>query len=819
MSDFLADVPSVVLRTTFVLAVAAVLVRLLLWMLRPRAPLPHRLAWGCVLLQGVIVVQWSFEVPWYAPGPSLALNTVGELEPLPEVEIRAATAEQSDMGSIAPIGDAREVGWNWQSLLAVGWIAGMLATFALTFVSYALLLLSMRRAQPACGEFSREWQALLQARGVRRPIPLLLHSTVGPMLCRFPRGYSVVVPEMLWRGFTSEQRVAILLHELAHYERGDVWKSLLARLLAVPHWFNPLAWWAVRKFEEGSEWACDQQLADADPRQVPAFARALLAIIEPDSNRAFATAARGASLSVRLRRLLSFQSPEDSIMKRCLIFGILLSLLAAGAFRIQLVARAAQQDEESLVSAKFDRDADQFAERLHTDTDLLRDFRTALQTPAGKIVLQDRASFFADRLREEAQTDALPGYFNENFEKDGEGYKLRDGHERYKQEFLGTTAGFNEDVEKIGAALKELGQRVTGDSETDRLVARFMQHEAAPVMLYVQELRQRLRPDERVIEERLGEIFVANAEGKYIIRPGRRAEAEEHLRKAKLLSRALGAIHEEMKALSEEFSERDELNKRAKQLLAQPMFAAFIAAQLFDDDDGDVSRRVDNFFREFGHMAVDTADGLAIIEEEPREEIERALGEYDRIATIAPKLSRPLKAFAAKIDPSEELERGWQELLNSNVAVLKIAEEFEVASAEPAEIVRDLLGEVLDEGINGELKVRSDNQEEITEFIREMFRNYREVRRHGRVIERAAQHVADEELREAFSSTGGKYIVISSIRRSFASRDFNGLSMWVDEVFEGGDDGFVLRDGAEEDIEAFLADVRNVTEELKKDDF
>src|SRR5262249_54471037 len=57
----------------------------------------------------------------------------------------------------------------------------------------------------------------------------------------------------LWRQLDSGERLAILRHELAHYRRGDLWKSLVARLLALPHWFNPLAWRAGRRFDEAAE--------------------------------------------------------------------------------------------------------------------------------------------------------------------------------------------------------------------------------------------------------------------------------------------------------------------------------------------------------------------------------------------------------------------------------------------------------------------------------------------------------------------------------------------------------------------------------------
>lgn len=826
--------PEVILRTTLALAIAAIVVRVLLIVFRPKSPIVHRVAWACVLVQGVFIAQWSIDVPWYQVEQVVLVDkSDDELDDLPAPNVISAADPlmQDEHASVQQTETGHHRG---SSSLVIIWLIGVASICALTVGSYSLLLLSLRRAVPVRDEWHKEWQQVTThptfSQGDRVihgfKVPLLVHPTLGPMLCWRPSGYCVVVPSELWNSFTHEQRLAILQHEFAHHQRGDVWKSLIARLLILPHWFNPLAWWAVRKFEEGGEWACDQQLADTDPRQVPAFARALLAIVEPDANRAFASAARGASVSVRLRRLLTLQNSRDSMMKRLLVFVALIALLAFGAIRLQLVARVVAQEteqEERVVSAQFERGAAQLAEKLDADSDLLREFETALGTPAGKIVLQDRASFFAERMREEAQTDALPNYLEKNFAKveNGDGgykYVLSEGREGYKKEFLASTTGFNEDVVKIGAVLKEMGQRVTGDSEIDRLVARFAASEAAPVMLYVNELREQLRPDASVIQRRLGEIFVANKDGKFIVRPGRKAEAEDFLRKAQRVSRAIGSIHEELKALSEEFAERDEFNKRVKKHLTEPTFAAFLAASMVEEGGEDIGRRIENFFEELNHIAVDTADGLAIIGEEERAEIGRALGDYERRVAVAPKLSAALKGFAAKIEATGELEKGWQTLLGSSVAALKFAEEYAPVN-DPGEVVRDMLAEVFEESDNGDLTVRSDNQEEITEFVRDQFRSYRTLRRHGRTIDHAAELIEDQEIREALSTTGGKYLVIYTVRREFANRGYNGLTMWVNEVFEQTDDGLSLRENTEDEIEGFLADVREVNEELKKDDF
>ena len=124
-------------------------------------------------------------------------------------------------------------------------------------------------ACPKSNQLSRtgtaQWRGLLAAADVRRPIRLRVTADVGPLLCRRLGGYELMIPAELWRDLNVAQREAILRHELADYLRGDVWKSLAVRVLMLPHWFNPAAWWAVRRFDEAGEWACDQMVLDYAP--------------------------------------------------------------------------------------------------------------------------------------------------------------------------------------------------------------------------------------------------------------------------------------------------------------------------------------------------------------------------------------------------------------------------------------------------------------------------------------------------------------------------------------------------------------------------
>jgi TonB family protein len=61
----------------------------------------------------------------------------------------------------------------------------------------------------------------------------------------------IVVPP----GF--ENHTAVLAHEAAHVERGDIWTSLLARIVCAVYWFHPLVWWAALRMRLEADRACD----------------------------------------------------------------------------------------------------------------------------------------------------------------------------------------------------------------------------------------------------------------------------------------------------------------------------------------------------------------------------------------------------------------------------------------------------------------------------------------------------------------------------------------------------------------------------------
>ncbi|MDH0867944.1 M56 family metallopeptidase, partial [Mitsuaria sp. GD03876] len=86
----------------------------------------------------------------------------------------------------------------------------------------------------------------------------------------------LVLPPDFEQRFDARQRPLVLAHEAVHRRRCDNhWNALAAALCAL-HWFNPLAWLALRAMRIDQELSCDHAVMRAHPGREADYGRALL---------------------------------------------------------------------------------------------------------------------------------------------------------------------------------------------------------------------------------------------------------------------------------------------------------------------------------------------------------------------------------------------------------------------------------------------------------------------------------------------------------------------------------------------------------------
>ena len=148
----------------------------------------------------------------------------------------------------------------WDNIFFALWLLGAAGTLGWTLAGY----LRFRRRALRCSRAS-----LMQAGGVKAR---WCEGISSPLLMGFFRPV-ILLPE----GMPEHVIAPTLAHELTHFKRHDLWYKLLLIFARSVHWFNPLAWWMVRRAGQDVELCCDYDLLkgrDAQARR--AYGQAIL---------------------------------------------------------------------------------------------------------------------------------------------------------------------------------------------------------------------------------------------------------------------------------------------------------------------------------------------------------------------------------------------------------------------------------------------------------------------------------------------------------------------------------------------------------------
>lgn len=190
---------------------------------------------------------------------------------------------------------------------------------------------------PVSAALAARVAALAGAIGIRHPVLIAVSSRVSvPSVVGLLRPI-VLLPPVALTGLDSQQLESIILHELAHVRRRDLWINLVQGLVEILLFFHPAVWWMSRRLRAERELACDDVVvAQGMPPLV--YARALLALEEQRaSERTLAVAATDGSLRHRVERLVGRARPPQR-GARGLAAALLLSLLTLASAQQSVAA-------------------------------------------------------------------------------------------------------------------------------------------------------------------------------------------------------------------------------------------------------------------------------------------------------------------------------------------------------------------------------------------------------------------------------------------------------------------------------------------------
>lgn len=360
----------------------------LVWILLRRIPngpaLVHRIAWSGVLLVPLFALSVPVSLPVLEPEDELvfagslqgksvpvqpyfyekALEYETETDGSPAAEPAFSTTEEARQArerlrqneasvSDAPVfkkTDEKASSWNFRKFLFPGlfvvWLSGVGVFLGHRVFLHFKLLRHLKNVKPLDAESQKQWMDILRENKVPPfNIPVYLTEATGPALVRSGFRRILLLPETLWDELPEALRPGVLRHELAHYLHGDNVLSPAVHFLAVLQWFHPLAWFALRKYNTAVEWHCDdfayRKITCRTGSGSADLAETFLTIHRSTESLGLYlnTFSRFGTLD-RVRRLAYYESHEkESPMKKTLLVSLLVLLLLAGLFRVELVAK------------------------------------------------------------------------------------------------------------------------------------------------------------------------------------------------------------------------------------------------------------------------------------------------------------------------------------------------------------------------------------------------------------------------------------------------------------------------------------------------
>jgi bla regulator protein BlaR1 len=169
----------------------------------------------------------------------------------------SATAHEQPTITIGDAAASTAASLSFESLATLAWLLGV-AGFA------GLVLYSVIRYRRVCAEAAEVdaatdelFQHCKQLLNIRQRVRLLETSRIASPIVVGNWRPTLLLPRDFPAQVSSEQLRLVLLHELAHVKRHDILVNWLISTVQIAHWFNPLAWYALRLMRHDMEQACD----------------------------------------------------------------------------------------------------------------------------------------------------------------------------------------------------------------------------------------------------------------------------------------------------------------------------------------------------------------------------------------------------------------------------------------------------------------------------------------------------------------------------------------------------------------------------------
>ncbi len=207
---------------------------------------------------------------------------------------------------------------SWRGAVFLIWLAAVFAMTLLLLQRAIFVRGLVAQAKEVNGSMTDMLESCRASMSVKRKLGLKISANAAsPAVCGLFSPV-ILVPQNLASSLTANQLKAVLLHELAHIRRGDLFVNLAQTVLQIVYFYNPMLWLANCIIRRIREQAVDEMVLVAMGEKAPQYPQTLVSVAKLAfkrpvlSLRLIGIVESKSALSGRIKHILNRPMPKKA---------------------------------------------------------------------------------------------------------------------------------------------------------------------------------------------------------------------------------------------------------------------------------------------------------------------------------------------------------------------------------------------------------------------------------------------------------------------------------------------------------------------------
>jgi beta-lactamase regulating signal transducer with metallopeptidase domain len=176
--------------------------------------------------------------------------------------------------------DSASTGMSRQTVIFLVWLVGVFVLSVLLVQRIWFVHGLVDQSDPVRGGLADKLNECRGRVGIGRSVELRIsQAALSPATCGLLRP-KILLPASMLARLSADKLRTVLIHELAHIKRGDLWVNLAQNVLQAVYFYNPLLWLANAVVRRVREQAVDEMVLACLGDQAKSYSKTLVDIAE-----------------------------------------------------------------------------------------------------------------------------------------------------------------------------------------------------------------------------------------------------------------------------------------------------------------------------------------------------------------------------------------------------------------------------------------------------------------------------------------------------------------------------------------------------------